>query len=274
MFSVIIPVYNKEHFVAKSIQSVLNQTFEDFEIIIVNDGSIDSSLDVILGIHDRRIKVINKENEGVSIARNTGVKHVSHDYVCFLDADDEWPSNFLQIMNETIKKYPSYRLFSCPYMLKRKTCEDLYAIGEEDDKTCFVIDDYCASFIKYKKAICCVGTVCVRLDLLNEVGLFPPKVKRGEDHDLWLRLACREKFVYTKSTYLIYNIDSENNSRSNYRSYKDSFPYWRWYDYPYFNKRSLYKFTSYFILSNAITAIKNIKLKSALIMFLKLRVIF
>lgn len=87
-FSIIIPVFNKERFVAKTLKSVLSQSFIDFEIIIINDGSTDKSEVEILAITDERILYFLKENEGVAVARNLGIGKASADYICFLDADD------------------------------------------------------------------------------------------------------------------------------------------------------------------------------------------
>ena len=262
MFSVIIPVYNKEHCVERTINSVLAQTYGDFEIIIVDDGSTDNSLRVVSAINDNRIKVFHKENEGVSIARNYGVERAEGEYICFLDADDEWENCFLRLMNEAIQRYPHHSFFTCPFLAKNKYKETLYKIEGRNGDT-FVIEDYCKTFVEQRHAICCVGSVCIRKDILISCGMFPPHVKRGEDHDLWLRLACKTSIVYTNRTKLIYNLDSENNSRSTYRSYKDSFPYWQWYDYPYPVKKSLYRLVSYFLLSHAWSALRHWNVKSA-----------
>lgn len=271
MFSVIIPVYNKEHCIERTLQSVIAQTFSDFELIIVNDGSEDESLRVIQSIHDSRIRVFSKKNEGVSIARNYGIERASHEFICFLDADDEWQPNFLSAMREVVLQFPESSFFSCPFVARarNKNIENEYMIDGIGDM--FTIDDFCKSFLDNKHSPCCVGSVCVRKSLLIKCGMFPIGVKKGEDHDLWMRLACKEKLVYTTLTRMIYNLDTENNSRGSYRSYKDSFPYWVWYNYPYPVKSSLYKLTTYFLLSNALHAFRYGKLWSAYAMLKRIR---
>lgn len=112
MISVVIPLYNKEELITVTVRSVLSQTFADFELLIVNDGSTDGSLAVVSAISDPRIKVINIENSGVSVARNTGIKAASHDWVAFLDADDWWDHSFLEEMTKAIKSYPEHKLFA------------------------------------------------------------------------------------------------------------------------------------------------------------------
>jgi len=112
MFSVVIPLYNKAHIIDRTIASVLTQTMSDFELIIVNDGSTDNGLDIIQKyLIDPRIKIINQVNQGVSAARNRGVKESKFDYVAFLDGDDEWLPGFLAKVKEAIELYPKAGMF-------------------------------------------------------------------------------------------------------------------------------------------------------------------
>src|SRR5690348_9188230 len=97
-FSIIVPVYNKENHISDTILSALNQTVGDFELIIVNDGSTDKSLELVQSFSDKRIVVINKPNGGVSLARNIGIKRATGEYISFLDADDFWNRRYLETM--------------------------------------------------------------------------------------------------------------------------------------------------------------------------------
>ena len=106
MISVIIPLYNKETTIEQSIRSLLTQSFSDFELIVVDDGSTDGSAEKIRGITDERMILICQENGGPSKARNTGVKHARGEWIVFLDADDELLPDALQIMTAAIKRYP------------------------------------------------------------------------------------------------------------------------------------------------------------------------
>lgn len=115
MFSVVIPLYNKENLVLRTIYSVLTQTFQKFEVIVVNDGSTDASLNIVeKNITDPRLHIINQINQGVSEARNNGVKAAKYDYIAFLDADDEWLPGYLQKVSEAIKLYPNAGMFCTP----------------------------------------------------------------------------------------------------------------------------------------------------------------
>ena len=107
MISVIIPLYNKAQTIIGTLNTVFNQTFQDFEIVIVNDGSTDNGVNLICQYFtDERIRIINQENTGVSAARNKGVIESKGEYVAFLDGDDEWHPKYLSIIHDTIIKYP------------------------------------------------------------------------------------------------------------------------------------------------------------------------
>ena len=90
MFSIIIPLYNKEKYIVNTIKSVLNQSFSKFEVIVVDDGSSDNGVNAVKKIDDSRIKIITQKNQGVSAARNNGIKNAKYEYIAFLDADDLW----------------------------------------------------------------------------------------------------------------------------------------------------------------------------------------
>ena len=117
-FSVIMPLYNKERYVKKAIESVIAQTYRDFELIIIDDGSTDNSLEVVRGlkIEDRRLKILTQSNSGVAVARNNGVAASEGEYMCFLDADDWWEANFLEEMDRLITEYPEAGLCATNYI--------------------------------------------------------------------------------------------------------------------------------------------------------------
>ncbi len=105
LVSVVIPVYNNRDQILKAIDSVVNQTYENFEIIIVNDGSSDGTKDILENISNDKISVIHQNNAGVSAARNKGVKCSSANWVAFLDADDEYEESFLEVMAKELIRY-------------------------------------------------------------------------------------------------------------------------------------------------------------------------
>ncbi|MFA6873908.1 MAG: glycosyltransferase family A protein, partial [Bacteroidaceae bacterium] len=120
MISVIIPLYNKERYIKRAICSVLNQSFGNFEIVVINDGSTDNSASIVESIDDTRIKLINQKNTGVSAARNKGIAESKYDFIAFLDADDEWKENHLAIIASLIEKYPLCGVFATSYYFLKK----------------------------------------------------------------------------------------------------------------------------------------------------------
>ena len=106
LFSVVIPLYNKRDYIKETIESVLLQTYTDFEIIVVNDSSTDDSLAIVQSFNDSRIRIYTKPNGGVSDTRNYGLKKALGEYICFLDADDLWTSEYLYNLHCIILKYP------------------------------------------------------------------------------------------------------------------------------------------------------------------------
>ena len=125
-FSVVIPLYNKEANVAKTISSVLNQTYQNFDVIIVNDYSTDNSLGVVKAIHDHRIKIIeHSENKGVSSSRNTGINAATNPYIAFLDADDQWDPVYLETIWNLVKNIQT-NLFLQPITEKIILANQLY----------------------------------------------------------------------------------------------------------------------------------------------------
>lgn len=209
MFSVVIPLYNKELSIGNTIQSVLNQTYQDYEIIIVNDGSTDNSLHVVEQINDSRIRIITKPNGGVSSARNRGIKEAKYDWIAFLDADDFWKSDHLITLHDNIIKHPEYKIFCNSYSRSFKEQN----IFDQKHKI-KIINDY------FKEALnnlfCWTGVVCIKRPLLDEVGFFNEKLSRGEDLEIWMNIGRNYPIVWTNKITAIYNQESENKlTRSN-----------------------------------------------------------
>lgn len=124
--TVVIPLYNKEDYIHRAISSVLRQSFKDFEVLIVDDGSIDNSLKIVNYIHDKRINVIKQKNAGPAAARNTGVRNAKGEWVIFLDADDEFLPNALSTFNNLIQKNSSIPYIICNYYLQMKNEKRLF----------------------------------------------------------------------------------------------------------------------------------------------------
>lgn len=232
-YSVIIPLYNKESFIKETVMSVINQTYKDFELIIVNDSSTDNSLHIVESIVDDRIIVLTKLNGGVSAARNYGVKHASGEYIAFLDADDIWQHDYLASMKELIDKYPQAGIYASGY-----TKVDEGSRAEEGNNLIggvprlYLVDDYFKRSVEYGMSIISSSTVCIRKDILNSISLFREGVCRGEDIDVWLRIALKYPVAFLNESKVTYLVNTGNSLAKNYTTAKDEFPYEEWLNYP------------------------------------------
>src|SRR5690606_24640193 len=124
MFSVVIPLYNKELSIIETINSVLGQDFDDYEIIVINDGSTDNSRQKVYSIIDSRIRIIDQANGGVSSARNRGINEAKYEWIAFLDGDDLWKNNHLQTFKKMITNYSEYKVFCTSYITSNQVFPD------------------------------------------------------------------------------------------------------------------------------------------------------
>jgi len=213
-FSIVIPVYNKEKFLAKTIESVLSQTFTDYEIIIVNDGSTDQSEAKISTFKDNRIKYYSKKNEGVALARNFGIEKATADYICFLDADDYWYPTFLETMQRYSSELPEQKVFAAAIEIetKNKTIQANYSIPSTSDFE--IVNFFDAS---QKECALWTSSVCIHKSIFEKVGDFDTKIKHGEDTELWIRIGLQFPIVFIRKILARYVYDEKSISRnSNY----------------------------------------------------------
>jgi len=199
VFSVIIPVYNKAPYLARSIQSVKNQTSTDWELILVNDGSTDSSVEVInesIASYNDKIKFISQQNQGVSSARNNGVVVSKFEYLAFLDADDLWEPGFLGEMAVLINSFPNAAWFASDYFYVKHGQKNVENKGLPLGFSSGYLD-----FIKtYSSSFCALvncSFVLVKKDVFLQLGGFKKELSFGEDIHLWLKFACSYPLAYS-----------------------------------------------------------------------------
>ena len=207
LFSVIIPLYNKAPYISKSIESVLGQTWKNFELIIIDNRSTDGSSEIVAGFTDPRIRIVQlEENVGVSIARNKGVTLSTAPYVCFLDADDWWATKFLEEMAGLIERHPDAGIYGTNYWIVKNGKKRLATIGVDKE---FIEGEinYCQV---YSKTLCMPLTsitVAIPRAVFDETNGFNPQLKLGEDFDLWIRIALKHKVVLLNKPLSNYNQD-------------------------------------------------------------------
>lgn len=207
-FTVIIPLYNKAPYVEKSVRSVLAQIYTDYELIIVDDGSTDGSLDVVKAVLEGTSAVVTSQhNQGVSVARNNGIAIAKGDYICFLDADDWWAPTFLEEMDAFIKDYPEAGIYGVNYFYVKNG----RAQSRIDIPTGYI--DYFAEYARIMQMPITSISVAIPRGVFKEVGYFRPELLLGEDFDLWLRVAFKHKVAFLNSRLAYYNQDVDVKGR-------------------------------------------------------------
>jgi glycosyltransferase involved in cell wall biosynthesis len=196
-FSVIIPLYNKAATVERALRSILNQTVQDFEIIVVNDGSTDDSANVVAAINDSRIRIIHQVNQGVSAARNSGIAEARNELIAFLDADDEWMPVFLETIRRMVIRYPDCGLYATRYYigidLIKKRMAILNGLSFEYEG---ILQQYFNVALVSEPPLWS-SAVVVRKSAFYAIGGFPIGIRIGEDLLTWAKLAINFPIAYS-----------------------------------------------------------------------------
>lgn len=207
MISVVIPLFNKKDRIAHTIRSVLNQTFREFEVVVVDDGSTDGSVDVVQNIDDNRIRIVRQRNAGVSAARNRGIAEARFGLIALLDADDEWMLGYLETQYNLYRKYPDCSAFVCNYEFRNAAgrvaptiLRKLPFTGEDG-----VLDNYFEVASNSHPPITSIS-VMIRKSVIEGVGGFPVGICSGEDLLTWARLAVIGKIAFSKKVGAVYDL--------------------------------------------------------------------
>lgn len=217
MISVVIPLYNKAQSIRKTLDSVLAQTYKDFEIVVVDDGSTDGSADVAEATlrefsgrptgYGLEFSVIRKENGGVSSARNAGILAAKGEYIAFLDGDDLWGRDYLKVSAKLIAEFPNAGIYGSAsglvindvltdetilYVGHRGWIENPWIVGPPFSTSATIVD---------KKVFAVIG-------------LFDERMTHGEDLDMWWRIVLKYPCVYEDVVHSYYRVDAENSLMS------------------------------------------------------------
>lgn len=211
-FSIIIPLYNKENAIEKTLKSVFNQSFTDYEVIVINDGSTDKSEQKATAFSDDRLRLISTENKGVSQARNFGITESSGKLIAFLDADDYWFPNHLEVLHQLHINFPEAGLLATNYQFYFSDKKIIQPIFDTipTEKWSGIVTDFFKSSLKYRLAW--TSAVAVRKDVLETVGNFDEKITlgAGEDTDLWIRIALNYPVAFDNEVSAYYQMSTEN----------------------------------------------------------------
>lgn len=203
MFSVVIPLYNKEQSITNTIQSVLDQTFQDFEIVVVNDGSTDKSVERVKEFDDPRIRVIDKPNGGVSSARNRGIEEAKYEWIAFLDGDDWWKEKYLYEMNNLINDFPHAVIYGANYSVLDNVAISIKKNNLSPNFRGILVDYY---KIALNSMLFSSSSTIIDKKKVGDI-LFDERLSLGEDLDFWLRCTEKGAAAYYNTALAVYNHD-------------------------------------------------------------------
>ena len=208
--SVIIPLYNKASEVERTLRSVLAQKTQPMEIIIVDDGSTDRSLEVVRGVESPLIKLFTQTNQGVSAARNRAIAEAQGEWVALLDADDRWCEDYLSEQISMIERYPDCGAYATAFMVDDGVREVVADTPQSEGE----VDFFEESMHRY---VMIPSATLLRRELVLELGGFPEGMRMGEDQYLWTKVARRGKVAFLPKPLVIYSRAAENRSATIFR---------------------------------------------------------
>ena len=244
-FSVVIPLYNKENFIEATLKSVSEQSFQDFEILVVNDCATDTSLEVVKSVTDPRIRVIqHKKNKGLSASRNTGIRNASAPYIAFLDADDLWKPNFLEAMNHLIEKFgDTASLFASTYEIilsnGKKTTLPFPKLEVTQEG---IIPRFFETSLGYNYY--CMSSICAKKSLFEDVGYFDEKINYSKDVDFNIRVNLKHQVALLNEPLVTLNFVSENQITQSHLKGK-VIPDYQFYEVQNPNHKALKKYLDF-----------------------------
>lgn len=224
-FSVVIPLYNKQNSITATLQSVLAQTYTNYEIIVVDDGSTDGSANVaeatlreckVYGVECRG-RVIRKANGGVCSARNRGIQEARYDYIALLDGDDLWDEHYLEGQVKLIQDFPEAKMWGVNYadIVDGKIYPYQQGMGEDFRG---YVEDY---FGTSHADLFCSSSVVLTKEIAQAVGMQDERMAYSEDLDFWYRVILHAKVVYCDKVLAYYNKDAENRAEQDFHAHFD-----------------------------------------------------
>ncbi|MEP2937011.1 MAG: glycosyltransferase family A protein [Gilvibacter sp.] len=204
-FTVVIAVYNKQKYLAETLASVLAQSYKQFEVVIVNDGSIDGSDAIITSfLDDERIHYYYQENQGVSAARNSGILKANHPYIAFLDADDLWETDYLETQAKLISSYPEEGCFATAQYMLEKGKKHLKNYSFDLSKGATALLNFFEASRQHP--LIHSSAVVIKKELFDQIGMFNEGILTGEDTDLWIRIATKYQVAFCNHPCSVYRI--------------------------------------------------------------------
>ena len=226
--SIVIPLYNKQNAIAATLQSVFAQTYTNYEVIVVDDGSTDDSFAVAKQVIGERLevrgKVVSKANGGVCSARNRGIQEAQYDYIALLDGDDQWDEHYLEEQVKLIQDFPEAKLWGINFAELSK--------GELIRKLPTGLPDgyrgYVENYFQMPGRISdlyCSSSVVISKEVFEWVGYFDERIKYSEDIDMWYRIIANYPVAFYDRYMAWYLYDAENRAMNRTRPLRYWLPY-------------------------------------------------
>jgi glycosyltransferase involved in cell wall biosynthesis len=209
--SVVVPLFNKLPYIRRCLKSVLGQTFTDYELIVIDDGSTDGSADAVYAIHDGRLRVLQQVNRGAGAARNAGIAEAKGRLVAFLDADDEWMPDFLHAMVALAVEYPQAGIYVSG--LRRSL-----GGGKDLERTLRTINNHLTGMVTtyfecvHEGDFVTSSNAVIPRRIFDQVGYFAEGEPIGEDGDLWARIVLKYPVAYNSRILAVYHSDAAGRS--------------------------------------------------------------
>jgi len=202
MFSVVIPLYNKEKTIARTLHSILAQTYQDFEVFVVDDGSEDRGPDIVKSFGDHRVHLISQSNAGESSARNLGINRASRPYVALLDADDEWRPEYLARICRLIEDFPAAEVYATAYYMAWPNGQ-IESLSNAPRSPWRGYLNYFRSSSRGASVIHS-SAITIKKSITTRTGLFSESLKIGADVEFWCRLQLAAQIAYDATPSTIY----------------------------------------------------------------------
>jgi len=218
--SVVIPVFNKGFILNETLNSVLQQTFTNYEIIIVNDGSTDNSLELLSKFKDPRIQIYSQENKGAAAARNLGIEKSNGEFIAFLDADDYWFPNHLEELIKLSEQFPNCGSYCSRYQIKNTKKSVLNPTFKNiSSEFIGIVENYFASNFPFKINI--TLNQMIPKKIVTEMGGFTEGVTNGQDLELWTKIGIKYPIaVHNKITAIYNNYLPNTLSKNSFKTMK------------------------------------------------------
>ena len=215
--TVIVPLYNKANEIERSLQSIYHQTVTNYELIIIDGGSTDGSLEIAEShLNDSRIRLVHQKSKGLPAARNEAIALASGELIAFLDADDEWHPDFLETITKLYQQYPNTGIYATAYERCAVTTSKPSPLKGLPEAFEGYLPSWFTVYVKSGYPPFCPCSVALHRNMFSKTGYFNPSSRMAEDVEMWVKAALNVPIVFTKEIHARYHLFAENKMSTDY----------------------------------------------------------